>query len=181
MDFIFVTSNKHKLREAEQILGRKIKHVALELDELQSLQVSDIVKSKAESAYKIVKKPVVVDDTGVYIKSLNGFPGAFVKWVLMAGGNEIICRLPKSGQSREAYAEVCICLYDGRQHHVFSGKVHGNIAKRPMGNEKFHWDPIFIPRGYRISFAQMSDAEKNRISHRGKAFRKLKKFLGGRK
>ena len=177
MEFIFVTSNKHKLKEAEQILGRKIKHVSLELPELQSLQVSEIVRNKAESAYKIVRKPVVVDDTGVYIKSLNGFPGAFIKWVLLASGNEIICRLIKKGQSRDAYAEACICLYDGEKHQVFSGKVYGKIAKHPMGNEKFHWDPIFIPKGYTMSFAQMSDEEKNRISHRGKAFGKLKKFL----
>ena|SRR5690348_13940999 len=145
MEFIFVTSNKHKLREAEQILGRKIKHTSLELAELQALEVSEIVKKKAESAYKIVKKPVVVDDTGVYIKSLNGFPGAFIKWVLNANGNELICRMIKNGQSRDAYAEACICLYDGKNHHVFSGKVYGAIAKKPMGNDKFHWDPIFIP------------------------------------
>lgn len=177
MDFIFVTSNLHKLKEAEQILGRKLNHISLELPELQALQVSEIVKDKAEKAYGVVKKPVVVDDTGIYIKSLNGFPGAFVKWVLLASGNEIICRLIKKGKSRSAYAEVCIDLYDGKKHHVFSGRVHGKIALRPMGNEKFHWDPIFIPNGYKKSFAQMSDEQKNSISHRGEAFRKLKKFL----
>lgn len=177
MDFIFVTSNLHKLKEAEQILGRKLKHKSLELPELQSMYVSEIVKDKATKAYEMVKKPVLVDDTGVYVKSLGGFPGAFIKWVLLAGGNKMLCDIvPKKGD-RSAYAEVCICLYDGKKHHIFSGRVYGKISKKPMAKEKFHWDPIFIPNGHKISFAQMSDQEKNAISHRGKAFRKLKKFL----
>jgi len=177
MDFVFVTSNKNKLREAEQILGRKIKNFDLDVPEIQSLSGKQVAIAKAQSAYKVLKRPVLVEDSGLYIKQLNNFPGPLVKWVAHAIGSKGIAKLITANQSREAYAELFLCLYDGKNSRVFSGKTLGKIALKPSGVTGFGWDAIFIPRGHKLTYAQMSSEDKNKISQRGKAFRKLKKFL----
>ncbi|MDE1856099.1 MAG: RdgB/HAM1 family non-canonical purine NTP pyrophosphatase [Candidatus Micrarchaeota archaeon] len=177
MDFVFVTSNHNKLREAEQILERKVAHSDIDVPEIQSINGADIVRDKAERAYKILKKPVVVEDTGLYIESLNGFPGALVKLVLVNCGTDGIARLVKRGQSRAAHAEVYIGFYDGKKMRIFSGRTDGRIALRPRGKSGFGWDVLFVPKGYTKTYSQMSSELKNKISHRGKAFRKLKRYL----
>ncbi|MGI0141746.1 MAG: RdgB/HAM1 family non-canonical purine NTP pyrophosphatase [Candidatus Micrarchaeales archaeon] len=177
MDFIFVTSNKNKLREVEEILERKVRHSSLEIPEIQSLDGVDVIKDKAVKAYEILKEPVVVEDTSLHIKVLNGFPGALVKWVLLNCGVERMCKLVRKGEDRSAYAEVHICLYDGKKFRFFAGRTNGSIAQSPRGQTGFGWDVLFIPEGYTKTYSQMDSELKNKISHRGKAFRKFKKFL----
>ncbi|MDE1828056.1 MAG: non-canonical purine NTP pyrophosphatase [Candidatus Micrarchaeota archaeon] len=175
MEFVFVTSNKNKLREAEQILGRKIVNSPMDIPEIQSIQVRDIVVDKAMRAYSKLKKPVLVEDGGLYIKSLGGFPGALVKWLSVIG-YPAICAMVQDNK-REAYAEVYLCLYDGKKPITFQGRTYGTISKKPSGTSSFGWDVIFIPRGQKQTYAEMNVKLKNKISQRGKAFRKLKKLL----
>lgn len=179
MELLFVTSNANKLREASRILGRDLLRCDLEVREIQAIEVKDVVRGKAAEAYAMMKKPVLVEDTGLYIKKLNGFPGALVKWVLGSMGNEGICRLLKEGDDRGAYAETGLCVYDGKEFRTFFGRVDGTITESPRGATNFGWDPVFRPDGHDKTFAEMSADEKNGVSMRAKAFAKLKEYLDG--
>lgn len=175
MKICFVTSNENKLREAEDILGLKLEQANIDVREIQSLDVEEVATEKAKEAYKIVKKPVIVEDTGLYIESLNGFPGALIKWVMKSIGNEGICKMVE--EDRKALARTCVCFYDGSELKVFTGEIKGRISDRPRGESGFGWDAIFIPEGYEETFAELGMDVKNKISMRRIAFIKLKEYL----
>lgn len=180
MTIYFVTSNGNKFREAKSILHMNIKQLRIEIEEIQSLDVAEVVKDKAAKAYKSVKKPVIVEDTGLYITALNGFPGALIKWVLESIGNQGLCNMLK-GKNRGAYAETVICLYNGKSAITFKGRINGTITKTPAGKTGFGWDRIFRPKGHSMTFAQMGPEEKNRISMRMIALKKLERYLATHK
>ncbi len=177
MGIYFITSNKGKLEEVRAITGMDIRSKSIEIAEIQDVSVENIVKDKAVKAYSKIHKPVIVEDTGLYIKALNGFPGALVKWLIGAIGPKGICRIVGRYKDRSAYGETCIAFYDGRKLATFSGRIDGTIARSPIGDNGFGWDPIFIPKGYNKTFAQMDSSEKNGISHRRKAALRLKMWL----
>ncbi len=177
MSIYFVTSNKNKLQEASLILGRNIKGLDLDVKEIQSIDVKDIIEDKAAVAYKKVNEPVIVEDTGLYVKSMSGFPGALVKWVLKSVGNDGMCKMIDGYADRSAYAETSVCYYDGRDFRIFNGRIDGVIAEKPRGSTGFGWDPIFQPIGYSLTFAEMSSDEKNKISMRKLAFTSLREYL----
>lgn len=177
MDLVLVTSNQNKAQEVRHILGIEIKTADLDLPELQSLSVDEVAKTKVKTAYGIVRKPVMVEDTGIYIKSFAGFPGALVKWFVNGLGYEAACRSVDISKDRSAYAETCVAFYDGKSLKTFTGRIYGKIAHTPRGKRNFGWDRIFIPNGYRKTFAEMTVAQKAKISMRGIAVRKLGKFL----
>lgn len=174
MNIIFVTGNTNKAREARSILGFEIETADLEIYEIQAIEVSEVAKDKARRAYEILKRPLIVEDTGLYIKDYNNFPGALVKWMIKYMGRDEVARL-FSGKS--VTAECCICYYDGNETEIFKGRINGKISPEPLGDSGFGWDPIFIPEGYEKSFAQMPSNEKNSISHRGKAFEEFRKWI----
>ena len=175
MPIYFVTSNDHKVREAEGILGLKIEKVSLDLLEIQSLDSAAIVEDKARRAFAAVKQPVFVEDTGLHLDALSGFPGALAKWVDKSAGFGWLCQ--SIGPDRRAYAKTCIGFYDGTRLEVFTGRIRGRISSEVRGDNGFGWDKIFIPENFTRTFAEMSLAEKNAISHRMQAFQKLKEFL----
>jgi len=175
MKIYFVTSNRHKVEEAKKILDIEIEQVKLDIKEIQSLDVKEVVKDKAKEAYAKLKKPVIVEDTGLYIKGWNGFPGALISWVVKSMGIKKLCKT--IGRKRSATAKACVAYYDGKNLKIFCGQIKGRISKKPRGKKRFDWDRIFIPEGDTRTFAEMSLEEKNRISHRVKAFRKFKRFL----
>jgi XTP/dITP diphosphohydrolase len=177
MEICFVTGNENKLKEAEAILGRKLARIDLDLEEIQDIEQDRIIRHKAKSAYEEIKKPVLVEDTGIFIPALNGFPGALVKWALKTIGNEGICKLMQGDKDRRVIAKTYFCFYDGGKYNIFMGQLDGKIPKEPQGESGFGWDPIFIPEGYKKSFAQMTAEEKNKISMRKLALEKLKNFL----
>ena len=147
MGIYFITSNKGKLEEVRAITGMDIRSKSIEIAEIQDTDVEKIVKDKAVKAYSSIKRPVIVEDTGLYIKALNGFPGALVKWLVDAVGPGGICKIVSKYSNRNAYAETCIAFYDGRKLATFSGRIDGTIARSPIGDNGFGWDPIFIPNG----------------------------------
>jgi XTP/dITP diphosphohydrolase len=177
MSIYFITSNQNKVKEAQEILKKKINKANLDIPEIQSLNVEEVVKDKARKAYKKIKMPVLVEDTGLYIESLNNFPGALVKWMLGTIGNEGICSLLKNEKNRKISAKTCYCLYNGKNFHIFVGVSNGTLPQNPKGKSDFGWDSIFVPTGYTKSFAEMSMEEKNLISMRKIALEKLKHFL----
>lgn len=175
MEIFFATSNKNKLKEATSILGREIKSASLEIPEIQSVSVEEVVREKASGAFKLIKSPVIVEDTGLYIESFNNLPGAMVKWFEKSLGYQKICDIV--GENRAAYAETAVCFDDGNKSIVFTGRLNGSITTEPVGSNGFGWDAIFRPEGLERTLAEMELEEKNKISHRSQAFSKLRKYL----
>jgi len=176
MQLYFVTSSKNKVKEAKSILGFEVNKIPLDIDEIQALEVEEVVKDKARKAFEQVKKPVIVEDTGFYIEAWQGFPGALVKWILKTLDNEGLCRAFQE-KNRAVVAKTSICLYNGKEAKVFTGKIKGRIPERPKGKSSFGWDPIFQPEGYKKTFAEMTREEKNSISMRKRALSKMKEFI----
>jgi non-canonical purine NTP pyrophosphatase (RdgB/HAM1 family) len=172
--WVFVTSNPNKVREAERILGGPLDSVALELDELQAESVAAVALAKARSAFQQLGRPVIVEDAGFELVGLGGFPGPYIKYWERLGGLGSICRAADGLGARGARA-VCalgVCA-DGR-HEVVVGSVDGSVSVGPRGTNGFGWDAIFIPEGETRTFAEMSGAEKDALSHRRRAWELLK-------
>lgn len=173
----FVTGNKGKLAEVELILGIKLENISLNLDEIQDVDIENIVRKKAQDAYLQIKKPLIVDDGGVYFEAWNGFPGPLVKFIDKAGGIDLILKMLKNEKNRNILLKAAIGYHDGNEIHVFTGEIKAKIAQEPYGLNGWSWDTIFIPKPYNKTMAELTDKEKNDISHRRKALEKLKKYL----
>jgi len=177
-ELIFVTGNPNKAREVAQILNFPVSQVSLDLPEIQSDLVEEVVKAKAKAAFAILGKKVLVEDTSLIFTSLNNLPGPLIKWFVKNVGMDGLIKLAHLGKSTQARAIACFGLYDGQgEVMTFMGEVEGKIADQPMGEDGFGWDPIFIPKGFTKTFAQMSDAEKNTCSMRALAFQEFKTWL----
>jgi XTP/dITP diphosphohydrolase len=181
MDSIcFVTGNKHKLKAAQDILKRKLNNKDVDVDEIQTVDVEEVVKEKAKLSYDIIKKTVMVEDTGFYLDAWNGFPGALIKWSLKKMGYKDLCKAMEPFKNRNVILKACICLYNGKDFKIFTGEVKGTIPMKPRGVSKFgeqSFDSIFVPDGYDKTFAEMTLEEKNPLSHRKFALEKMKSFL----
>jgi XTP/dITP diphosphohydrolase len=179
---VFVTTNEHKRREAQAILGVELEGVVLggrDVPEIQALDVAEVAAEKALRAYGALgapDHPVLVEDSGLVVEAWNGLPGALTKWFISSVGNEGILRM-LSGPDRSARAvcAVAVADADGRVR-VFRGEVAGTLAPEPRGAGGFGWDPIFIPGGSELTYAQMGDA-KNEDSHRTRALRAARGWL----
>jgi len=175
----FVTSNKGKVSEAEKILEFPIEIADIELPEIQSLDLSEIVKDKVVRAYEKVNKPVFVDDVGMFVNAWNGFPGPFIKFMRLSGSydNELLLKMLAGEKNREVVVKAVIGFYDGGNIHIFEGKVEGVLAHEERGSDGWGFDPIFIPKGYDQTFAEMGKEKKNKISHRSIAMNKFKEYI----
>ena len=172
-----MTHNRHKYQEARRTLdpfGIKIRMLASPKTEIQSTNLGEVAKFAAEEAAKKHKRRVLVEDSGLFVKVLNGFPGPFSSYVHDTIGVEGLLRLMSRETRREAYFQASLALASPRESpQEFSGKVHGTISHKTAGTGGFGFDPIFIPRGARKTFAQGAIQFKDKYSHRAAAFRKL--------
>jgi non-canonical purine NTP pyrophosphatase (RdgB/HAM1 family) len=177
-DLLFVTSNLNKLREAQQVLDAQIGHRAIDLPEIQSLNLEEVVRYKARAAYSRLGKPVLVEDTSLELHAMDGFPGPLIRWVLSSVGPIGICTLATAFGDRRATVRCMVCAADGSTEAIGIGSVDGQIATKPSGRKGFGWDSTFIAHeaGGR-TYAQMTAAEKNAISHRRKALEDLRRKL----
>jgi XTP/dITP diphosphohydrolase len=173
---LFVTSNPGKLREIEEFLGERVEQIDLDLPEIQALDVADVVRQKALSAFAAVGRPIVVEDTGLSIDALGGLPGALIKWFLIAIGPAGICRLIPPDAGRAATARSAIGYCAGETVEIFTGETRGEIVLEPAGDD-FGWNPIFRPDGSPRTFAEMNVEERNRFSMRRLALEQLRKKL----
>lgn len=177
MPFVFVTGSSGKLREAERILGYKLEHHNIELPEIQSVEVEQVVTFKVMRAFSEVGRPVLIEDTGLFIEAWNGLPGALIKWFVKCVEVSGICRMLKDFPDRRAWAKTVVATYDGKtEPTLFTGVVEGQIALTPAGKGGFGWDRIFIrdeDNAARKTFGEMSDEEKDRCSMRHRAFKKM--------
>jgi XTP/dITP diphosphohydrolase len=127
---------------------------------------------KAQNAYNLLNKPVLVEDTSLAFIGLNGLPGALIKSFLQCLTLQQIVDLLK--ENREAIAKTCLAYCDNNGVRLFTAEILGQIAKEPKGEKGFGWDSIFIPSGQNKTFGEMEPEEKNKFSMRQKAAEKLK-------
>lgn len=175
-NFAFITSNKNKAKEIKKILGTQIKVIEMDIPEIQSLDLDEVVTQKAKSAFNILNIPVAVEDVSFEIDALNGLPGTFIKFFIYKLGSEGTAKLIKS-KNRKASVTAAIALFDGSKTKILKGVVKGSLTKENQGQSGFDFDRIFIPDGFKNTYAEMSTELKNKISHRSKALSKLKKYL----
>ena len=142
--------------------------------EIQSTNLGEIATFAAEEAAKKHNRTVVVEDSGLFVKALNGFPGPFSSYVHATLGVEGLLRLMSRQRHREAYFQASLARASPNDSsRLFSGKVYGTISHKSAGTDGFGFDPIFIPKNTRKTFAQGGNQFKTRYSHRAIAFRKL--------
>ncbi len=177
MNIYLITSNKDKVREAEAILNAKIKNVDLDLDEIQELDPKRVADHKAKQAWAKVKKPVFVWDLSIYISCLNGFPGPLIKWFWSKVTLKKICNIANHFRDHKIMAEAILTFYDGKRIQHFSGRVHGTIPNKPRGTKGWGWDAIFIPKGYKQTYAEMRPQDVVHIRCHRVALEKLRDFL----
>jgi XTP/dITP diphosphohydrolase len=178
-EILFATSNKNKVAEASEVIEREmikretngvisLKHFPFSHDEIRSDSLEDVAREAVEAAYLQCKAPVFVEDSGLFIDSLNCFPGTYSGWVQKKIGNKGILRLledAKNDSERSAYFEACIAYHDGKTIRTYKGRCDGAISEQESGSSGFGYDPIFVPKGYSQTFAE-SIGLKNKISHR---------------
>lgn len=181
-DFVFVTGNAGKLREAESLLGYRPESFALDLPELQSLDLREILQAKARSAFAALGRPVLVEDVSLELVAMNGFPGPLVKWMLAAAGAQGIARTAVAlGDTR--VRAVCGLAYldasnGSEELRLFEGAAEGILVEGRRGEHGFGWDEVFQPAGSGRTYAELTPAEKDPSSHRGKAWRAFLEALG---
>ena len=178
MKVILLSGNAGKVREFRNICDKHIifDNKEIDLPEIQSTSVKEVIKQKLDDAIKVLNGPCLVDDSGLHIYGdMNGFPGALIKFYYKCLRNEGICK--KHG-GLDATAVTGIGYYDGTNKHYFLGKRKGKIALQPQcGESGWGWDPIFIPEiegeDNQLSYAEIGDEKKNEISQRRDALNLL--------
>ncbi len=187
-EWIVATGNPHKIQEIEKILPKNIR-----LKDLKALghktELKETGKTLEENALQKMRQiaypydvNVMADDTGLEVESLQGAPGVYS--ARYAGENasyrdnvEKLLKEMEGKENRNARFRTLIALSDGPKEIVFEGEIKGTIANEPRGERGFGYDSVFIPEGYDKTFAEMTQEEKNKISHRAEALKKLKKYL----
>jgi XTP/dITP diphosphohydrolase len=175
--FVLVTGNPGKVAEARLALGTEIEAIEVDLPEIQSLDYVEVLRAKAEEAWRRIGRPLIVEEAGLDLDALNAFPGPLVKWMLQAVGAEGISRAA-AGLGEVRASARCFLLYkDGDQEIVADGRTEGTLVLPGRGTHGFGWDPVFLPEGSALTFAELTGAAKGAVSHRGKAWREMKRML----
>lgn len=173
----YVTSNPGKAELLRHALHFPVLHKALDLIEIQSLDVVTVIEQKARAAFQQVRSPVLVEDSSLQFVAWGGLPGPFIKWFFAEVGPDGLCRLLDGTPERSAVASIHFGLYDGQAFHAFAGAKEGTIALTPQGSQGFGWDAIFIPSGYEKTWAEMTEEEAQATSIRAIALTKLEAYL----
>jgi XTP/dITP diphosphohydrolase len=180
MKAIFVSTNEHKRREVQEILGFELEWVDLDLPEIQAIEPAEVAAEKVRAARQALGAPdlpVLVEDSGLMVDAWNGFPGALTKWLMRSVGNDGLLRILPPGEDRSARAVCVVALAepDGTVR-TFRGEVPGTLASEPRGAGGFGYDPVFVPGWSSMTYAEMGEG-KNADSHRARAFRAVREWL----
>ncbi len=178
MELAFVTSNPGKVKEAREYLsqlGVEVYQLSLSYPEIQADTLEEVAEYGARWLAERIEVPFFLDDSGLFIPALSGFPGVYSAYVYRTIGIEGILKLMHGVSDRRAYFKSVIAYWNG-EVHVFEGRVDGEIVE-PRGSGGFGFDPIFRPSDETKTFAEMTIAEKNRISHRGRALESFATWL----
>lgn len=176
-DLTYITSNPGKLEEFERHCHFLAKRTSLHFREIQSLDLAEIVRDKAVQAHAQIKGPVLVDDCSLVFSALGKLPGPLIKWFYHELGNQGLCDLLNGKDDRSCVAEVCYALYDGKDMQLFSGTMEGTITETPRGDKSFGWTPIYIPKGYSQTYAELAVEDQHKVAMQRPALEKLAKFL----
>jgi len=175
----FVTANFHKFSEARYVLaehGVAAAMLRIEAIEIQDDNLEEIAKASVRDAVEKSGLPVLVEDAGLFIDALKGFPGPYSSYVYRTLGTRGVLKLMEGTAKRNAYFYSVIAFHSPERvsPKCFHGKIEGKVTLNEQGNQGFGYDPIFEPRGGAgITFAEMTTAMKNKLSHRAQALRKF--------
>lgn len=183
-EILFATHNQHKKEEIQQILGKAFLVKSLSdydihdeiVEDGNTFEANALIKAKY--CFEKTGLPSVGDDSGLVVEALDGRPGIYS--ARYAGDHDFQKNIEKvleemeGVENRKAYFITVLCYYDENGAQYFEGKVHGNLLTENKGHQGFGYDPIFVPEGHEITFAEMSSEDKNAISHRRNA---LNRFL----
>ena len=191
MKIVFATHNAHKVSEVQAVLGSEYQLVTAteagiteEIPETQPTIEGNALQ-KARYVYEHTGLNCFADDTGLEVEALNGAPGVYSaryagEHVSYADNNVLLLKNLAGCENRKArFRTVFALIVDGKDY-LFDGRVEGTIATEPHGEGGFGYDPLFVPEGSQLTFAEMSSEAKNKISHRGRAVAKLVAFLHGK-
>jgi XTP/dITP diphosphohydrolase len=188
MNLVFATNNLHKLAEVQEMTGsiislKSLEEIGCKEDIPETGETLDVnALQKANFVFEEHKVNVFADDTGLEVEALNGAPGVYS--ARYAGPErdskknieKLLLELEGKANRKARFRTVISLILDGRIHN-FEGVVNGTISKTASGVSGFGYDPVFVPEGFELTFAEMSAAQKNEISHRGRAMRALVDFL----
>jgi len=166
----FASTNQNKYREVQSILaseGIAVDFEQINLLEVQSDSLEEIAEEKAKSAFAKIGKPVIVEDDGLFIDALKGFPGQYSSHAFKTIGNEGIIKLLEGSANRSASFRSLIAFYDGERLSISEGRVDGRISEK-ITEGGWGYDPIFTPAGTSLTFAELKE-KKSEYSHRKKA------------
>lgn len=176
VDITFITGNQSKADYLAKHLQLPVKHIKINLDEIQSLDLREVVKHKVLQAYEHVKGPVLVEDVSLEFKSWGRLPGTFIKYFVDEVPFKTICGM-LNGQDRSARARCVFGYYDGKTVKFIEGYLDGRIANEPAGENGFGWDKIFIPDGYDVTRASLNPEDDEITYATIKPFAELREFL----
>jgi len=190
-EIVFASHNAGKIAEIKQLLqplGITVKSAAdMDLPDVEETGTTFAENSliKSQTIAKIIGIPCIADDSGLCVDALDGAPGVYSARYAPdrdfdKGMDKLLAQMAESpNKSRKAHFSCVVSLaYPNGEYHLFEGRVDGTIAQQKMkGVQGFGYDPLFVPDGYDVSFAQMNKADKNKISHRGRAMQKFKDYL----
>ena len=187
---VFATNNQHKIDEAQDIVKGKLKLISLK-EALVDIDVDETETTfrgnawlKAQAVWELTGLPCVADDSGLCVEALGGEPGVYSSRYAGEAGNhtknnEKLLKVMEGKSDRRAFFTTVLCLVGLDDTPIYiEGRVNGVILREIQGRDGFGYDPLFCPDGDDRSFAEMSAAEKNAMSHRGRAFQSLMEYLG---
>ena len=174
----FVTGNKGKFAEAQGIF-KDLMQKNIGYTEIQADTLEEVAAYGMKEVMERLQGPVMLEDAGLFIEALQGFPGVYSAYVQKTIGNNGILRLMEGVEDRKAYFRSVVAYVEpGMEPRLFEGEVHGRIGFEARGSKGFGYDPIFYVG--EKSLSEMDLVEKNRISHRASSMKALKEWLDGR-
>lgn len=175
---IFITGNQNKADYLSRQLGVMLDHQKIDLLELQSTDLHEIVAHKLKQAYEICQKPVLVEDVSLVFNALGDLPGPYIKWFVEHAGNEACCRMLDGFEDRTAVIRCTFGYYDGEKMKFFDSELLGSISDTPRGENGFGFDRFFMHEGATITRAEMSQQENERTyAELMKPFAKVRDFV----
>lgn len=169
---LFVTSNPGKAREAEDILGEDVERVDYDYAEIQSDSLAEIATEGVRDAYEELGEACFVDDSGMFVEGVGGFPGPYSSYVYSTLGIDGVLNALDGIDDRSARFDCVVAYHDGDEVRTFEGTVAGRVTREQRGDGGFGYDPIFevAEDEEARTFAEMPPDEKNEVSHRRRAF-----------
>ena len=175
----FITSNSNKFIEAKKIFSNwNLEQCNIALFEIMDESLEKIVMHSIKGITEQFSSPIFIEDSGLFIETLNGFPGCISGYVHRTLGTDNILKLLRDKRNRKAYFESVVALKIPDMDPItYKGITYGRITLKKKGNLGFDYDPIFQPSGTKLTFGEMTIEEKNKFSHRGKSLNKTMKYL----